>query len=78
MQILDFTAITMVSKSWFLKHQKIMENLQNNAGKTEEWFVMWAVCFSMGISMIPPDFMLRSQSGFQPALQRLDPKCDLM
>lgn len=61
-----------------LKHQKIMENLQNNAGETEELFAMWPVCFSMGISMSPPDFMLRNQSGFQPALGRLYPKCEPM
>lgn len=58
-----------ISKS---KHGKIPKNLQNNAGETEERFAMWAVCFSVGISVSPPDFMLRNQSVFQPALERLD------
>lgn len=34
-------------------------------------------CFSAEISMSPPDLRLRNQSGFQPALERFDPKSKL-
>lgn len=55
-----------------------MENMQNNAGETQELFAMWAVCFSTGISVSPSDFVLGTQSGFQPALERLYPKSEPM
>lgn len=44
----------------------------------QERFAVWAVCFSVGISVSPPDFTLRNQSVFQPALERLNLKSEPM